>query len=231
MKVSVSTWIAQNGYRLGGIIAYPLLKPVLLHRSRKGKEDRQRLKERFGRASVERPSGPVVWVHAASVGETLAVAPVVEKIRQYGIFVLLTTGTVTSAKLAGSRFGAGVIHQYVPLDVAPSIARFLDHWRPALVINVETEIWPVTIAALKQRKIAQLIVNGRISDRSFDRWMARRGMARVLFSRFSGVMAQTELDAERFGDLGALNVGVTGNLKVDRKAPPRRCFSCSETAG
>ncbi|AJY47700.1 lipid IV(A) 3-deoxy-D-manno-octulosonic acid transferase [Martelella endophytica] len=220
MQAGISTWFAQKGYWLGGIVGYPLLKFYLNRRVQIDKEDRERLGERFGRTEVARPEGPVVWIHAASVGETLAVAPLIEHICDYGISVLVTTGTVTSAKVAAERFGDRVIHQYVPIDVAPAIGRFLDHWKPDLAINVETEVWPVTINQLSRRRIAQIIVNGRISDRSFDRWNHRRELARTLFSRFAYVMAQTDLDAERFSDLGALNVGITGNLKVDRDAPP-----------
>ena len=216
----ISIWLAGATYRLGGIVGYPLLRPILHHRARRGKEERTRLGERFGRTGVERPDGPLVWVHAASVGETLAVTSLIKNIHDFGIAIVLTTGTVTSARLAEERFGNTVIHQYVPLDVLPAVTRFLDHWRPDLAINVETEIWPVTIAELAKRRIAQIIVNGRISDRSFDRWMKRRDLARTLFSRFSLVMAQTELDAERFSDLGALRACVAGNLKVDRSAPP-----------
>lgn len=219
MDFSVSTWIAQKTYWAGGIVGYPLLKSVLAYRKRHGKEDAERISERFGWASAARPSGPLVWVHAASVGETLAVSQLMDTIKDYGISVLLTTGTVTSASIAEERFGGKVTHQYVPLDIAPAINRFLDHWKPDLAINVETEVWPVTIAELKRRKIAQVIVNGRISDRSFDRWLNRKDLARSLFSRFACVMAQTDLDAERFGDLGAYNVNVTGNLKVDRDPP------------
>ena len=219
MGTRFSTWLTQNGYWLGGVIGYPVIKAVLLQRKRNGKEDPRRMSERLGKSSAERPSGPLIWLHAASVGETLAIAPLIQNVRSCGIAVLLTTGTVTSAKLAREQFGSSVIHQYVPVDAAPAVSRFLDHWRPDLAINVETEVWPVTIAQLARRRIAHLIVNGRISDRSFDRWMRRRELARSLFSRFSFVMTQTDLDAERFIDLGALNVSVTGNLKVDREAP------------
>ncbi|MEO2037952.1 MAG: glycosyltransferase N-terminal domain-containing protein, partial [Martelella sp.] len=140
-----------------------MLRPILYHRVRRGKEDKARLGERLGRSDRQRPEGPLVWIHAASVGETLAVTSVVQNIHEFGISVLLTTGTVTSARLAAERFGDTVIHQYVPLDALPAVTRFLDHWRPDLAINVETEVWPVTIAELAKRKIAQVVVNGRIS--------------------------------------------------------------------
>ncbi|WP_174802216.1 lipid IV(A) 3-deoxy-D-manno-octulosonic acid transferase [Martelella limonii] len=220
MRSGISIWLASNAYRLGGTLGYPLLRPLLARRARRGKEDKARIDERFGRTSRERPAGPLVWIHAASVGETLAVASLIQNIRNFGINILLTTGTVTSARLVEERFSDTVIHQYVPLDVVPAVTRFLDHWRPDLAINVETEVWPVTIAELSRRKIAQIIVNGRISDRSFARWLKRRDLARTLFSRFSLVMAQTDLDSERFADLGAMHVSVAGNLKVDRTAPP-----------
>ncbi|WP_176082934.1 lipid IV(A) 3-deoxy-D-manno-octulosonic acid transferase [Martelella sp. HB161492] len=219
MKARISIWLATQGYRFAGVVAYPALPFVYRVRARKGKEERDRRAERFGRASVARPAGPLVWVHSASVGETLAVAPMMEKIAALGIHVLLTTGTVTSAKLAAERFGDQVIHQYVPFDVPRAVARFLDYWRPDVAINVESEIWPTTMAQLSKRNIPQIFVNGRISDRSYARWLKRRDLARSLFSQITSVLAQSDLDGERFRDLGAMRVSVTGNLKVDRDPP------------
>ncbi len=207
-------------YRWGGVALYPIVGPYLGFRAAKGKEDRSRRRERYGFASVPRPTGPLVWFHAASVGETMAVIPLIKEVRRRGIAVLLTTGTITSAKVVRERLGPDVIHQYVPLDVKPAISRFLEYWHPDLAIMAESEIWPMTILELGKRHIPQVLVNGRISDRSFPRWKRRMSIADAIFENFALVIAQSELDADRFRTLGALPVMVSGNLKVDTDAPP-----------
>ncbi|MCV3735401.1 lipid IV(A) 3-deoxy-D-manno-octulosonic acid transferase (plasmid) [Rhizobium sp. TRM96647] len=211
---------ALSAYRWVGLCLYPVMRPYLAIRAAKGKEERGRRRERFGHASIERPAGPLVWFHAASVGETNALLPLIREVRRRGINVLLTTGTVTSARVARERLGETVIHQYVPLDLKPTVSRFLDHWHPDLAVMAESEIWPMTILELGARHIAQVLVNGRMSDRSFQRWKKRPAIADALFEKFALVVAQSEVDAERFRALGALPVIVTGNLKVETDAPP-----------
>ena len=207
-------------YRWGGLALYPVVGPYLALRAAKGKEERSRRRERYGFAGVERPHGPLVWFHAASVGETNAIVPLIKEVRRRGIAVLLPTGTVTSARVVQDRLGADVIHQYVPLDLKPAISRFLEYWHPDLAIMVESEIWPMTILELGKRHIPQVLVNARISDRSFPRWKRRHAIADALFENFALVIAQSETDADRFRTLGALPVMVSGNLKVDTDAPP-----------
>ncbi|WP_268935219.1 lipid IV(A) 3-deoxy-D-manno-octulosonic acid transferase [Pararhizobium mangrovi] len=214
------TRLALGGYRLLGRVATPLALVHLARRARLGKEERSRRGERFGRAGVARPDGPLVWFHAASVGETNAVAPLVEAVHRRGIAVLLTTGTVTSAQIAAERLSGRAIHQYVPLDLAPAVTRFLGHWQPDLAVFVESEIWPTTIRELGARKTPHILVNGRLSDRSFASWHRRHALAEALFGTFAHVAAQSELDAERFERLGAPSVSVTGNIKIDGAAPP-----------
>ncbi|OJF90390.1 lipid IV(A) 3-deoxy-D-manno-octulosonic acid transferase [Pararhizobium antarcticum] len=212
--------LALGGYRWVGTAIYPLIGPYLAVRVAKGKEDSARRRERYGFASEARPRGPLVWFHAASVGETLAVIPLIKEVRRRGIAVVLTTGTKTSAAVVTERLGSSVIHQYVPLDFKPSVSRFLDYWEPDLAIIAESEIWPMTIIELGQRHIPQVLVNGRLSDRTFARWKKRPALADALFENLALVIAQSEVDAERFRTLGALPVMVSGNLKVDTDAPP-----------
>lgn len=211
--------LALAGYRGAGRLASPLLGLFLAARGRAGKEDRARRGERYGLSRLARPDGPLVWVHAASVGETLAVMGLIERIAGEGIAVLLTTGTVTSAAIAARRLPPGAHHQYVPLDVASWVGRFLDHWRPTLAVFVESEIWPSTVHELAARAIPQVLVNGRISARSARRWGAVDGLAAALFGRLALTLAQSPADAERLSALGARDVAVTGNLKFDG-APP-----------
>lgn len=212
--------IVLSAYRTIGSAAYPLVGGYVAWRATKGKEDRARRRERYGKTNRERPSGPLIWLHAASVGETVAVQPLVERLSDYGINIVLTTGTVTSAKVIESRLGDRVIHQYVPLDLKPAVSRFLDHWRPDLAIIAESEVWPMTILELGSRRVPQVLVNGRLSDRSFASWTKRAYLAEALFENFAHVVAQSEVDGERFHALGARPVTVSGNLKVDTAPPP-----------
>ena len=212
--------MALLGYRVAGICAYPLASPYLTYRAFKGKEERQRRMERFGYPSAPRPRGPLIWVHAASVGETLAVIPMIRELLRREIHILLTTGTVTSAGLVRQRLGDEVIHQYVPLDVKFPIKRFIAYWRPDAAITAESEIWPTTVAELARRQIPQIRVNARISDRSFARWSSHPSIAELLFGKLALVVARDDVDAERFRDLGAWPVVTSGNLKGDTDPPP-----------
>jgi 3-deoxy-D-manno-octulosonic-acid transferase len=209
-----------RAYRYAGAAAYPMVGTYVAWRASKGKEDHNRRRERYGVPSRERPDGPLIWFHAASVGETIAVVPLIESILGYGIHVVLTTGTVTSAQVAEERLGGRIIHQYVPLDLKPAVSRFLDHWHPDLAIIAESEIWPMTILELGARRVPQILVNGRLSDRSFKSWKKRAYIAEALFENMAHVVAQSEVDGERFRALGARPVTVSGNLKVDTAPPP-----------
>ncbi len=206
-------------YRWGCVAAYPAISAVMTWRTARGKEDRARRSERYGYASAARPEGPLVWVHAASVGETNAMVPLIKEISRRGITVLLTTGTVTSAAFARSRLEGEVIHQFVPLDLRPTVRRFLEYWQPDLALFAESEIWPTTIIELGERHIPQILVNARISDRSFRRWSMASNVASALFENLALVIAQSELDSARFQELGALPVLVSGNLKADSGLP------------
>lgn len=209
-----------SAYRVLGSAVYPFMGPYIAYRASRGKEERRRRNERYGKTSIERPQGPVVWAHAASVGETVAISPLVERIAATGIHVVMTTGTVTSAGLVAEQLGPKVIHQYAPLDLQPAVQRFLNHWKPDLAIGCESEIWPATVLALGSRHIPQVLVNGRLSDRSFAAWQKRPALAEAIFENFAHVVAQSDLDGERFRTLGARPVSVTGNLKVDAAPPP-----------
>ncbi|APG90168.1 lipid IV(A) 3-deoxy-D-manno-octulosonic acid transferase [Sinorhizobium americanum] len=217
---SLRARLALSTYRWIGTAIYPFVGPYLALRAAKGKEDPARRRERYGHASAPRPPGPLVWFHAASVGETVAVTPLIKEIRRSGIAVVLTTGTTTSARVAAERLGKAVIHQYVPLDFKPAVSRFLEYWQPDLAIIAESEIWPMTIVELGRRHIPQVLVNARLSDRTFARWKKRPSLADALFENLALVIAQSDVDAERFRTLGALPVMVSGNLKVDTDAPP-----------
>ena len=200
--------------------ASPLAPRLLARRLQRGKEHPERLAERRGEASLPRPLGPLIWMHCASVGEMLAVVPLIERIRGQDFAVLVTSGTVTSATLAERRLPKGAIHQFVPLDAPQFVTRFLDHWRPDLALFVESDLWPNLIVSCAERKIPLILVNGRVSERSFGRWRLVPGAIGGLLNRFDLCLAQSSANAQRFSRLGAPRISSTGNLKLDVPAPP-----------
>jgi len=209
-----------RGYRRLAAAATPLTSILLAKRLKRGKEHPVRIGERRGETAVARPSGPLVWTHGASVGEMLSLMPLVEHLRAKGFVVLMTSGTVTSAKLAERRLPPGVIHQFVPIDTPKFIIRFLEHWRPNLALFSESDLWPNLIIESTGRGIPLILVNARLSEQSFYRWRYAPTTIATLLRRFDLCLAQSGLDAERYAHLGAPRVNVTGNLKLDVPAPP-----------
>ena len=200
----------------------PIARPYLWTRLRAGKEDASRLSERFGRATIARPDGRLAWVHAASVGETLSVLPLVRAIvaRELACHVLITTGTVTSARLLHARSEASFSHQFIPLDVPRYARRFLDHWQPDMAIFVESELWPNMMREIGRRAVTFATVNGRMSERSFSVWQRWPRTARALLAIPDLVLAQSREHALRYAQLGARDVRHVGNLKFDAPPPP-----------
>jgi 3-deoxy-D-manno-octulosonic-acid transferase len=212
--------LSLGAYRLATRLASPVAGPLLSARLNKGKEDPLRLEERRGRAGIARPSGPLVWLHGASVGESLSLLPMVERLARSGLGVLVTSGTRTSAELLARRLPAGAIHQFAPLDAPGFQRRFFAHWRPDLGLIAESELWPNMIVEATRAKTPLVMVNARMSARSFARWGRAPGFIGALLGRIDLSLAQTEGDADRLDRLGARAVRVIGNLKYDAPAPP-----------
>jgi 3-deoxy-D-manno-octulosonic-acid transferase len=209
-----------RAYRTGLYLGEPALAGLLAWRARRGKEDPGRLAERRGLPGRARPLGRLVWMHGASVGEALSLVGLVDGMIARGFSVLVTTGTRSAAELIGRRLPAGAVHQYVPLDAPRWVDRFLDHWRPDLALVAESEIWPNTILGLHRRGIPLLVVNGRMSERSFRGWGRTPRTVEALLARIAICLAQTDADADRFRRLGAPRVSIAGNLKYDSEVPP-----------
>src|SRR5712672_331304 len=207
-------------YRKLSSAMVPLAPALIKRRLNQGKEDPLRIGERRGMSRDVRPHGPLVWIHGASVGEVLAAAALIDRLRALNLRILLTSGTVTSAAIVAKRFPADIIHQYVPYDSPRYVARFLDHWRPGLALFIESDLWPNLILASAARRLPLVLINGRMSHRSFPRWRRISGTISALLGRFDVCLAQSETDAERFSALGSRNVVTTGNLKLDVPAPP-----------
>lgn len=204
-------------YRLvSGPLGAPLIAAFMRRRLAAGKEDAMRFGERQGAASLGRPDGSrLIWVHAASVGESLSMLPLIEYLlaADADLTLLLTTGTISSAQLMAERLPPRAIHQYAPLDRPSYVRRFLDHWRPDLVLWAESEFWPNLILETTDRGTPMILVNGRISPKSFTGWQRARSIIATLLGRFDLCLGQSEEDAKRLRQLGAANVDCLGNLK------------------
>ena len=209
-------------YRGLTALAAPVVPLVLRRRQAAGKEDPERRGERLGRPALPRPPGRLVWIHAASVGEALSVQVLLRRLldRDPALSVLLTTGTVTSAQLMADRLPERALHQYVPVDRMPYVRRFLDHWRPDVVLWVESEIWPNLLSEIGRRAIPAAMVNARLSARSYDRWRRLPGAIRSLLSTFQVILPWNDETADRLRRLGIRQIGPVGNLKFSADPLP-----------
>jgi 3-deoxy-D-manno-octulosonic-acid transferase len=202
-------------------LAAPLVPYVLERRRAAGKEDPDRQGERLGVASRERPTGRLIWVHGASVGEAFSAQVLIRRALKAdpSASVLLTTGTVTSAAMMASRLPDRAIHQFVPVDRMPFVRRFLDHWRPDLAVWIESEFWPNLLTEIGRRGIPALLVNARMSARSFGRWRRFPASIARLLSVFDLVLPWDDSEAGKLRALGAASVGPAGNLKYAAGPP------------
>lgn len=208
-------------YRLLTRLLEPLAPRLLDARARKGKEDPVRVDERLGLTRLRRPDGDLVWLHGVSVGETLSLLPVVERLRAVrpDLTVLVTSGTVTSAALLSRRLPDGVIHQFAPVDAPGAVAAFLDHWRPAAAVFVESELWPNLILEARKRGVSLVLASARITQKTADGWRRFPAAARKILAAFDRVLPQDEASAARLEALGARIDGHV-NLKLAGGAPP-----------
>ena len=208
-------------YRLLTRLLEPLAPRLLDARARQGKEDPVRVDERLGLTTVARPAGDLVWLHGVSVGETLSLLPVVERIRRQrpDLTILVTSGTLTSAQLMASRLPAGVIHQFAPVDAPGAVAAFLNHWQPSLAVFVESELWPNLILEARRRGVKLVLASARITEKTVEGWRRFPGAVRRILSAFDRILPQDETSAARLNSLGARIDGHV-NLKLSGEAPP-----------
>ena len=209
-----------RAYRSATAVFSPAARLVLRERAARGKEDLERLNERLGLATAKRPDGTLIWIHGASVGETLAALPLLSELLTPGRHALVTSGTVTSAKLMAERLPPGALHQFVPIDTPGAARNFLDHWRPDVGLFVDSDLWPNILMSAADRKSPLALVNARMSAKSADGWKRAPQTAQALLSAFDGILAIDPEVAARFSSLGARNVRVTGSLKADAPALP-----------
>lgn len=208
-------------YRTASRLAAPLLSGVLARRARKGKEDPERRHERLGRPDRPRPDGLLVWMHGASVGESLVVASVAEELlaRRPQLNILVTSGTVTSARLLATRLPERAFHQYIPVDTPAAARRFIGHWRPDLAVFAESELWPNLIVETARRETPMALINARMNDTSIRSWRRRPDTARWLLGRFSWIGAADTRTRDGLEDLTGFPVSLAGNLKLEARPP------------
>jgi 3-deoxy-D-manno-octulosonic-acid transferase len=216
--------VLATGWTIAATLLAPAVRLNLRRRAANGREIAARLPERRGIDLTPRPAGPLLWMHAASVGETMSILPVLDALR-HRTKVLLTTGTVTSQALLDQRIpeqnlSADVLHRFAPLDVPAWVQRFLAHWQPDAACFVESELWPNQLAACRTMGIPLMLVNARMSDRSFGYWRRVPGFARRVLGGFAHVQARGDQDAERLKILGARLVESPGDLKFAAPALP-----------
>lgn len=220
----MSLW--QSAYHVLTAAAHPLVHFFLGRREDQGKEDPDRLHERFGYASIDRPKGKLIWVHAASVGEAMSTLLLLEKlsVQLPDTHFLITTGTVTSARILSTRLPPRTYHHYVPVDVPACVARFMAHWQPDAALWLESELWPNLLAALRKDKVPAALLNARLSEKTQRNWRYAMSWIQEMLGTFTLTLTQAESGQEGLRRLGAQQVGYAGNLKFAALPLPDDAF-------
>lgn len=195
---------------------YPIvIRRYIEKRKKMGKEDVKRFNERVGRPTKPRPDGRLIWLHGASVGESISMLPLINRLLEIypDAHVMVTTGTTTSAEVMAKRLPERAFHQYLPIDNPVFAARFVRHWQPTIALWFESEFWPAMLSTIKRRNIPLILINGRISNKSFKRWQQFDFVIKELLDCFTACLGQSEEDAYRLRALGAKDAMCLGNLK------------------
>lgn len=197
-------------------VLYPIaIRRYIEKRKKLGKEDTKRFNERIGRPSMKRPEGKLIWLHGASVGESISMLPLINRLLEIysDAYVMVTTGTTTSAEVMAKRLPERAFHQYLPIDNPSFTNRFVKHWQPNIVLWFESEFWPAMLSTIKRRNIPLILINGRISNKTFKRWQQVDFVIKEILSCFTSCLGQSEEDAYRLRVLGAKDAICLGNLK------------------
>jgi len=202
-------------YKILSIVLLPLVILIIFFRIFQNKEINTRIKERFAFPSVKKPKGKIIWINASSIGEYLATISLIKKIRKIKpkTKILLTTNTKTSALLAEKITDKNIFHQFTPQDNPLVIKKFLNYWKPSLVLWMESEFWPIILDETKKYGVEMILLNGRMSDKSFKNWSYFKFFFKEIISNFSLILTMSRIDKENFKKLGAKNINFIGNLK------------------
>jgi len=207
-------------YRVVSRLFEPFANMILRKRIRAGKEDPDRILERKGQASLLRPEGQLIWMHGASVGETSMLLPLIDRLLadDPALNILVTSGTVTSARIMAKRLPQRAFHQFIPIDVPNFVTAFLEHWRPDLAIWVESEIWPNLILQTKDTGAKMALINARMSQNSIDRWRGKRNFARRVFGTFDLIISAETQTHNALSQFSENVLSEIGNLKTSAPA-------------
>jgi 3-deoxy-D-manno-octulosonic-acid transferase len=209
-------------YKRAMTFGKPAIMGLLNQRMKIGKEDPERIRERYGMASLPRPNGPLMWVHVASVGEAQSMLRLIDLFlaQNPSASTLVTSITRTSAALLQQRLPPRAFHQYLPVDRPKWVARFLDHWRPDLALWAESELWPGILSEADQRHLPIALINARMSPKSFKNWSRAKGFSKKILSAFTVILTQTEQDRQSYIALGGRSVMSVGNIKFASPSLP-----------
>ena len=202
-------------YKILSVIFLPVIIIIIFFRIFQKKEINNRIKERFAFSSVKKPKENLIWINASSIGEYFATISLIKKIRKIKpkTKILLTTNTKTSALLAEKITDKSIIHQFTPQDNPLIIKKFLNYWKPTLVFWMESEFWPIILDETKKYGIEIILLNGRMSEKSFKNWNYFKFFFKEIISNFSLILTMSKFDQKNFKKLGAKNVNFIGNLK------------------
>jgi 3-deoxy-D-manno-octulosonic-acid transferase len=205
-------------YRILINITFLLSPLIILFRVYKKKEDTHRVKEKLGFFSQTRKKGKLIWFHGASVGEFQSIVPLLEKYEKDKKIsqILVTSNTLSSSKIISKVKSKKIIHQFFPIDTSFLSKKFLEHWKPSLALFVDSEIWPNMILNLEKKNIPFILINGRITKKTFNRWMNFLKFSKNIFSKFKLCLSASNESKNYLKKLGAPNIKYIGNLKFSQ---------------
>ena len=193
-----------------------LISPlIIIIRLLKKKEDPKRFKEKFCFFSKKKKRGKLIWLHGASVGEILSVIPLIEKFEKNKKIsqILLTSNTLSSSKVISNFKFKKTIHQFLPIDTNYHTQKFLEYWKPSVATFIDSEVWPNMITNIKKKNVTLILLNGRITNKSFKRWKIFSTSAKNLFQKFDICFSSSFKSSNYLKSLGAKKVKYIGNLK------------------
>ncbi len=196
-----------------------IISPIIIfYRLLKKKEDIKRFWEKFCFFSLKRNKGKLIWFHGASVGEIQSIVPLLEKIEKNKQFnkILITSNTLSSSKIIEKLKLKKTIHQFYPIDTNILSRKFLNYWKPSCAFFIDSEIWPNMLFNLEKKNIPTILINGRITKKTFLRWKLFSGLAKKVFSKFSLMLCSNKETRFYLKKLGAKNVKLIGNLKYSQ---------------
>lgn len=205
-------------YNIANLILYPIYCLILFVRILKNKDNARSAIQRLGVIEIKKPKGKLIWMHAASVGESMVAITLTKALNSLypNVNFLITTGTLSSAKILEKSLPENATHQFVPLDNLIIVKRFLSHWKPDLGIFIESEFWPCLVNE-SAKKFDIIVVNARLSDKSYNRWLNRKKLFNTIVSHFKLVATQSATDLKKYKDLGCEKAINLGNLKFANK--------------